>query len=234
MKKYQGFTLIELLVVIAVIAILAAILFPVFAKVREKARQTSCASNLKQLSLAFIAYTQDYDEALPKSGQNGATPVCGGVPDGSWVLPEAIDTTVSKVCTATQLPVPNGSLYSYVKSAQVYKCPSDSEADTKTLSYSMNSNLSALAIAGIQEPSNCVLLVDESDDNEIGAGIAGLNNGNFLAPKLPSNEKVSPIYQDHPTIRHTGGSEFAYDDGHVKYSRPESLYGYNFDPAADQ
>ncbi|MGQ9733315.1 MAG: prepilin-type N-terminal cleavage/methylation domain-containing protein [Candidatus Zipacnadales bacterium] len=58
----RGFTLIELLVVIAIIAILAAILFPVFAKAREKARQTSCLSNIKQISLAMLAYAQDYDE----------------------------------------------------------------------------------------------------------------------------------------------------------------------------
>jgi len=61
----RGFTLIELLVVIAIIAILAAILFPVFAKVREKARQTSCLSNEKQLGLAITQYVQDYDEKLP-------------------------------------------------------------------------------------------------------------------------------------------------------------------------
>jgi prepilin-type N-terminal cleavage/methylation domain-containing protein len=63
--KRNGFTLIELLVVIAIIAILAAILFPVFAKVREKARQASCASNEKQLGLAFVQYIQDYDESMP-------------------------------------------------------------------------------------------------------------------------------------------------------------------------
>jgi prepilin-type N-terminal cleavage/methylation domain-containing protein/prepilin-type processing-associated H-X9-DG protein len=63
MKK--GFTLIELLVVIAIIAILAAILFPVFSRAREKARQTSCLSNLKQLGLAFLQYAQDYDECFP-------------------------------------------------------------------------------------------------------------------------------------------------------------------------
>jgi prepilin-type N-terminal cleavage/methylation domain-containing protein len=68
--KRRGFTLIELLVVIAIIAILAAILFPVFARAREKARQTSCLSNVKQLSLGMLMYTQDYDERLPRCDCN--------------------------------------------------------------------------------------------------------------------------------------------------------------------
>src|SRR5690606_624654 len=64
-KKTPGFTLIELLVVIAIIAILAAILFPVFARARENARRTSCLSNIKNMGLAFMQYTQDYDERMP-------------------------------------------------------------------------------------------------------------------------------------------------------------------------
>ena len=67
MKDKKGFTLIELLVVIAIIAILASILFPVFASAREKARQATCASNLRQLALAVLQYTNDYDEVLPAS-----------------------------------------------------------------------------------------------------------------------------------------------------------------------
>ncbi|MCX7597678.1 MAG: DUF1559 domain-containing protein, partial [Armatimonadetes bacterium] len=72
MKK--GFTLIELLVVIAIIAILAAILFPVFARAREKARQASCTSNLKQIAMAHLMYAQDYDEMLPGHGNDAVAP----------------------------------------------------------------------------------------------------------------------------------------------------------------
>lgn len=67
--RRHGFTLIELLVVIAIIAILAAILFPVFAKAREKARQSSCLSNLKQINVAILSYVQDFDEMFPISAQ---------------------------------------------------------------------------------------------------------------------------------------------------------------------
>src|SRR6185437_9312907 len=71
-KSLKAFTLIELLVVIAIIAILAAILFPVFAQVREKARQTTCARNLKQIGLAVLQYQQDYDETFPMMHYNDA------------------------------------------------------------------------------------------------------------------------------------------------------------------
>src|SRR5665213_2933096 len=103
-NKTTGFTLIELLVVIAIIAILAAILFPVFAKVREKARQISCASNLKQLGLGLIQYNQDYDERMP----------CGAEDKGLADAPGA--------CTGLGWA---GATYPYVKSVGVFKCPDD-------------------------------------------------------------------------------------------------------------
>src|SRR6476661_7679135 len=99
----KAFTLIELLVVIAIIAILAAILFPVFARAREKARQTQCTSNLKQLGLSILQYTQDYDEVFPYGVSGpGANRVYG------WA----------------------GPIYNYVKSTDVYRCPDDTTAAT--------------------------------------------------------------------------------------------------------
>src|SRR5688572_23189458 len=109
----SAFTLIELLVVIAIIAILAAILFPVFAQAREKARQAACLNNLKQLGTATMQYVQDYDETFPFNNSGTA-----------------------------ELPIPDGRIYRgrlqwlnqifpYVKSTAVYICPSDATDGVK-------------------------------------------------------------------------------------------------------
>ena len=110
MKSRRGFTLIELLVVIAIIAILAAILFPVFAQAREKARQTTCLSNLKQIGLAFKMYVQDYDERWPQcdplpggdntQGQNGSDGQDFGF--SGWI---------------------SNALRAYTKDQSIYQCP---------------------------------------------------------------------------------------------------------------
>ena len=107
----NGFTLIELLIVIAIIAILAAILFPVFATAREKARQTTCSSNLKQLGLAMVQYTQDYDEC-PPNGSSKTWSVWG------WA----------------------GQIYPYVKSKAAYVCPDDLTPGA-SVSYLYNRNI---------------------------------------------------------------------------------------------
>jgi prepilin-type N-terminal cleavage/methylation domain-containing protein/prepilin-type processing-associated H-X9-DG protein len=119
----KGFTLIELLVVIAIIAILAAILFPVFARAREKARQTSCLSNVKQLGTAILMYVQDYDEVLPFA--------IGGATMGSLqALPEL--------------------LAPYMKNQQIQRCPSDPTGAIDFTSYGLSRysygwNMSAFA-----------------------------------------------------------------------------------------
>jgi prepilin-type N-terminal cleavage/methylation domain-containing protein/prepilin-type processing-associated H-X9-DG protein len=134
MKK--AFTLIELLVVIAIISLLAAILFPVFARARENARRSSCQSNLKQLGLAFMQYTQDYDERLPIAG------------------------TVTASNSATRnYPLGWGmQIYPYVKSRQVFACPSDSTSlpggatsatnNYHLVSYACNMNFGSLTSGG--------------------------------------------------------------------------------------
>jgi len=110
-RRKDGFTLIELLVVIAIIAILAAILFPVFAQAREKARQASCLSNCKQIGLAVQMYCQDYDETLPNAGpiwpQNAKIPIFNaGYGWGMWVV----------------------LLDPYIKNRQVWVCPSGKDS----------------------------------------------------------------------------------------------------------
>src|SRR5205809_5026895 len=82
--RRRAFTLIELLVVIAIIAILAAILFPVFAQAREKARQTSCTSNCKQLVTGIMMYAQDHDEMYPRGNQDVDQAACNAAPGGCW------------------------------------------------------------------------------------------------------------------------------------------------------
>ena len=188
--------MIELLVVIAIIAILAAILFPVFAQAREKARQTSCASNEKQLGLAFIQYAQDYDETLPVGTYSGINPVAsacdgGNIPYGNrgygWV----------------------GQIYPYTKSAGVFVCPDDPNSASATgnvLSYTYNNDIPGAcdstyyvrdathggvgvfgAMAKLNAPTRTILVMEYQGvagnlvDNAEFGGASGPNVTNFIS-----------------------------------------------------
>jgi prepilin-type N-terminal cleavage/methylation domain-containing protein/prepilin-type processing-associated H-X9-DG protein len=189
--RKRGFTLIELLVVIAIIAILAAILFPVFAQAREAARKSSCLSNTKQLTLAAMQYTQDYDEALPRSYD-------AGVPARGWF----------------------DVVQPYIKNNQVFYCPSDS-IHNKTvapsfgnISYGWNYywlTLQGGAVAygsagsglpAVQSPSETVMLADSGKANNT----------------LPY--VIYPWFAGyHPVAIHGGGANVAFVDGHSKWMK---------------
>ena len=144
MNMKRGFTLIELLVVIAIIAILAAILFPVFARAREAARKTVCISNLKQNILATLMYTQDYDETMPAAAVNwwGATDFCSPSSGGyteSNVSPTSYKAPYNAACTpdvsrgaglfsgGNLRPAWFSATYPYSKNNQIMYCPSNNE-----------------------------------------------------------------------------------------------------------
>jgi len=140
-RDNKGFTLIELLVVIAIIAILAAILFPVFARARENARRSSCLSNTKQIGLAILQYSQDYDEKMPLH-----------------------ETLAASLYSDWWMPM----VQPYAKSTQIAFCPSDSSVTPtatlswKNVSYGYNYvYLSGVALAAIGTPSETLVLADK-------------------------------------------------------------------------
>ncbi len=216
LEHRMGFTLIELLVVIAIIAIIAAILFPAFASAREKARQISCASNERQLGLAFLQYTQDNDEALPN------VYCCGdGVGNklGGWVTYNTFPVNNG----SNTYDVTLGSIYPYVKSRQVYICPDDSQGRQTGDSYAVNNCTTGpqagaglpflgKTLAAFDSPANIMLLGEEAawDPSTASTDDAYFRQANNIL-----------------SSRHTGGSNLAMVDGHVKWYRPDQALSQN-------
>lgn len=241
MKKGRGFTLIELLVVIAIIAILAAILFPVFAKAREKARQTSCLSNTRQIATAFISYAQDYDEAFP-----AACTWCNRLNDGTGYWQN--DATNNQYFE---------QISPYTKNWQIFTCPSH------TLSGSGCPNRSTCHhgtwhYVGNLVPSDwrlsygyleCVMNSWRSDiggqgeyklasatqpaEDMICAESCGLINwdGYWGAFRVGYANGCCQTSGDQNT-RHNGGSNIALVDGHAKWFKAERLCGDHVGEAA--
>ena len=208
--RRTGFTLIELLVVIAIIAILAAILFPVFARAREKARQASCQSNTKQLCLAMLMYSQDYDETFPGRAY-GAYP--------------------HDVVTGATICWP-GLVYPYIKNSQLFLCPSYparytvyawSGTTRTTITGSMGYNFCALGgstnvyvmAAQIGRPAEVPMIADSVCAGLKSTG-ADPRNCLYIGP----GTNTTGVYPDeiHPRMSiHNDGINVGFTDGHVKW-----------------
>ena len=206
----KGFTLIELLVVIAIIAILASILFPVFARAREKARQSSCLSNIKQLVLGATMYAQDYDEELPhdRLDTDGSGDYSSG--DTTW----------------------RTAILPYVKNKQIYICPSDKSPDgsggifngsegdyDQGAGYAINvthwasgspSNPSGVSLGAVEDSSACVYLWESVGSFSVSVGTDGDNNHGL-------------VRTDAAATRHNGGMNCGFVDGHAKWMKPSAL-----------
>ena len=197
MTSRRGFTLIELLVVIAIIAILASILFPVFARAREKARQASCQSNEKQMALAIIMYSSDNDETYPFAITAGASP-------STWRM--------------AALP--------YIRNKQLFQCPSFRPtgamfdgtvvADSaQQAGYGMNNvhnndSPSGAAEAAIVSTANTVMLTEIDNNYVTDTGQA-------------AGYTRADITSSAAGVRHNGGCNYAFCDGHVKWLTPSKV-----------
>lgn len=219
-RARAAFTLIELLVVIAIIAILAAILFPVFARARENARRASCQSNLKQIGLGIMQYTQDYDERLPRNDSGTAN-------IGTW-----LDT-----------------IQPYVKSDQLFICPSDSlpyqltgaGASERKTSYSINqlyyqngeehlfeanTGLSPVSLAAIEDSSGTIAVGDGADYYQVRPA----SGSTTVTVKLTANP---PSFGDGGVTtgkyvaRHLETANWLFLDGHVKALKMDSVVKTN-------
>jgi prepilin-type N-terminal cleavage/methylation domain-containing protein/prepilin-type processing-associated H-X9-DG protein len=223
-RTARGFTLIELLVVIAIIAILAAILFPVFAQAREKARATSCLSNCKQIGLGIAMYNQDYDGVTFNNPYPGPGGYDGTTPSLSIFWTEAI------------MP--------YIKSQQIFSCPSNSgttgTANYPVIDYKVMYGLNEFVLgrqswqggvpvseAALDAPAEIGVLGDTWTDasgtwgqiwSSFGCG-ADLNNDGKNEYYWCSSNPATPWW-NYGVPRHTGGINVVFFDGHAKFSGP--------------
>jgi len=221
----RGFTLIELLVVIAIIAILAAILFPVFARAREKARMTSCLSNMKQLGLGILMYTSDYDEMLCHNSH----PCCvccfrsygnGNNTNANWVV----------------------EISPYVKNAAIWKCPSARNAwgassDTgggsipNATNYVWNGHLRTRPIARVGQPAQCPVLVEWCSCDQ-GAVMRPIDCCNAQNWGLPYNDPASFWGVQHAALSGPTTEDGSYNvtflDGHAKVQNPRRLWTIDY------
>lgn len=236
----RAFTLIELLVVIAIIAILAAILFPVFAQAREKARSAACLSNTRQLGTALQMYVQDYDECLFFRAASSAARVGSG--RTGVVITDTLSYTRAQWWNL---------LMPYVKSSAVYSCPSDPKKPTSAdasgnstipRSYVASSAVEGLTLAQVPNTVNYIVITDKWAyvDNGVGPNGTKINNEAWMEPfdgdECMAGSDVNtasdclapqpgyPVGMVKMANWHQGGMNNTFFDGHAKWLRPETIW----------
>ena len=195
--RRKGFTLIELLVVIAIIAILAAILFPVFARARERARQTSCLSNMRQITTATMMYAQDYDERLPLR----------------WFALEEAARLPSSPDGQTHVnhlwPV---MIFPYVNNIDIFNCPSWSWRWNGNYSgrqaYAITSQIHGTPLAEITRPSETILIAENWDEG---------NSLSYYASRTVSVHSSTNNIRRMIPGRHNEGANIGFCDGHARW-----------------
>jgi prepilin-type N-terminal cleavage/methylation domain-containing protein len=223
--KVQGFTLIELLVVIAIIAILAAILFPVFAQARDKARQSACLSNTKQMALGIAMYRQDWD---------GLGPFAGWPPGANWQ--HNVHSPTSHYEFEWQF-----TIQPYLKNAGVLRCPSDKTSyEERPCSYLFNNMMAndrkPASEAAVDRPAEVVTLWDgygptgsasEKSTPPVGGVVFPLNMYREYTQWGSAGQNLVDPKRGLP--RHNGGGHAIYMDMHAKWVR----YGVDNDNASN-
>lgn len=254
--RERGFTLTELLVVISIIALLAAILFPVFARARDNARRTSCISNLKQIGLGIVMYTQDHDGRVPKVYTTGNTTTA---PDGEDFFAGGATWFWQQM------------IFPYVKSHQLFYCPSSfsqvgtdipslgNESPYATMlnanyafNYGMKTSGSDSApginIAAMPDASGTYMLMEFGNYNFTHTYVARVNltstsyvpGAGLHGSSCAMGPSVQEFKSDCEDGRHFGGVTVGFADGHVKWYRTDELItearktgGGRFNPMLD-
>jgi prepilin-type N-terminal cleavage/methylation domain-containing protein/prepilin-type processing-associated H-X9-DG protein len=209
MINRRGFTLIELLVVIAIIAILAAILFPVFAKVREKARQTTCASNEKQIGLGLVQYVQDNDEHWPAEERNEP----GRTQWPLFILPY-IKSSAVFLCPSNASPgvsINNGQanfVTAYGANTNGFDCNNDGPWQSSSVGNGMfgGANSGGVSDAQVFSPATTIAVLEMK--------------GGWGSDMVELDDACSGWSQSRFASLHTNGANYLYADGHVKWQLP--------------